>query len=82
MRTAGQVVAGAANGDRARAGGLGRGHLVLLAVARQRLAAGEPLSDLQPGLVAAASHPAAVLFDALLARRLSAARPTVWSWPG
>lgn len=75
MRTAGQLLAAAANADRAQTGGLTGAQLVVLAVARQRIRAGQPVGDLQPGLAAAVTHPAAPLFDEMLSARLRRLRP-------
>lgn len=68
-RTEAQIVAAAGNADRALAAGLPAELLVALAVARQRLDAGQPL-DTVDGLSDALSHPAADLYDHVLVRRL------------
>lgn len=73
MRPRGQVIAAAGNAQRALDAGLPSRLLVALAVARQRLDAGQPVGDLEH-LAEAADHASAPEYDELLVRRLTAPR--------
>ena len=72
-RPRGQVIAAADNAQRALGAGLPPKLLVVLAVARQRLDAGQQVvmvDDLREAI----AHPAARVYDEMLIRRLTAQR--------